>query len=78
VWASATCITRNLISSILLLEALETWEQLKTTTAKGKEINKVCLNWFFDLCTMTKHQSEPGGATISEIWFSMNISLPEL
>jgi hypothetical protein len=59
------------------LEALETWEQLKTTTLKGKEINKVCLNWFFDLCTMTKHQSELGGATISEIWLSMNISLPE-
>jgi hypothetical protein len=59
------------------LEALETWEQLKITTVKGKEINKVCLNWFFDLWTMIKHQSELGGATISEIWLSMNISLPE-
>jgi hypothetical protein len=59
------------------LEALEIWEQLKTTTLKGKEINKVCLNWFFDLWTMTKHQSELGGETISEIWLSMNISLPE-
>jgi hypothetical protein len=59
------------------LGSLRNREQLKTTTVKGKEINKVCLNWFFDLCTMTKHQSELGGATILEIWLSMNISLPE-